>query len=390
MMGMMHVAWMMLTGDRAKYLGVLFGVALSTMLIVHQVTIFTGLMARTWSVVQDLRDSSGVQIIVSDPATEFLNDARPLAETDLQRVRSVEGVEWAVPMSLNPVRVRAPGGRFRTCVVIGLDDATLLGGPRTFVEGSVGDLRTPDAVIIDRLDAARLLAGAGPDGRRRPPGVGDVLEINDHRAVVAAVSANVRPFLSQPIIYTTYSSAQRWSPPARRGLSYVLVRVRAGEDPTEVARRLERATGLAAATTDRFGMQTVGYFIRNTGIPVNFGITVLLGFIVGMAISGQTFYLFVLDNLRHLAALKAMGTGNARLLAMTLGQAALVGVLGFGLGVGAALLLIVPFRGTELEFTIYWQVVALAAGAVGLIVALASLASLVRVFRVEPALVFKA
>ncbi len=386
---MMHIAWLMLTGDRAKYLGVLFGVALSTMLIVHQVTIFTGLMARTWSVVQDLRDSSGVEIIVADPATEFLNDARPLAETDLQRVRSVEGVEWAVPMSLNPVRVRAPEGRFRTCVVIGLDDATLLGGPRAFAEGSIGDLRTPGSVVVDRIDAAKLLAGIGPDGRPRPPGTGDVLEINDHRAVVAAVSANVRPFLSQPIIYTTYSNAQRWSPPSRRGLSYVLVRVSPGEDPLRVAERIERATGLAAATTDQFGMQTVGYFIKNTGIPVNFGITVLLGFIVGTAISGQTFYLFVLDNLRHLAALKAMGTSNARLVAMTLAQSSLVGVLGFGLGVGAALVLIVPFRGTELEFTIYWQVVALAAGAVGLIVVLASLASLVRVFRVEPALVFK-
>ena len=36
------------------------------------------------------------------------------------------------------------------------------------------------------------------------------------------------------------------------------------------------------------------------------GITVALGFIVGAAVVGQTFYIFVLENLRQFGALKAM------------------------------------------------------------------------------------
>jgi len=399
---MNFIALKMLVGDRAKYLGIVFGVTLATMLVVHQVTIFTGLMARTWSVVRDLRDSSGVELIVADPATEFLNDAKPMSETALARVRSVAGVAWAVPMSFNSVRARIGTGgagdgavgdgrrdRFRTCIVVGLDDTTLIGGPARFVEGSLAALRGPDAVIIDRLDSLQLLAVSDGAGGRRAPRVGEVVEINDHRAVVGAISDNTRPFLSQPIVYTTYSNARRWAPTERRGLSYVLVKLKEGAAADAVGASLEAQTGLAVYETNAFGFKTVGYFLRNTGIPVNFGITIILGCVVGIAISGQTFYLFVLDNLKQLAALKAMGATNLQLLGMTGLQAVLVGVVGYGLGVLGALGLILPFKGTELEFTLYWQVLLLAALAITGIVALASVLSLRRVLSLEPAVVFK-
>jgi putative ABC transport system permease protein len=384
------VAYRMLTGDRAKYLGILFGVSLATLLIVHQVTIFTGLMARTWSVVRDLRDSSGVDIIVADAQTEFLNDARPMAETDLQRVRSVSGVQWAVPMSFTPVKARMPGGRFRTCIVVGLDDATLIGGPPNFEKGTLADLRKPDAVAIDALDAQKLLAHINPDGTTRPPTIGDVIEINENKAVVTAVTHNTRPFLSQPIVYTTRSNARLWAPPERRNMAYILVKAAPGTDPKAVMAAVTERTGLAAYSTAGFGFKTVGYFIKNTGIPVNFGITIILGCIVGVAISGQTFYLFVLDNIKQLAALKAMGATNRTLIGMTLFQGAFVGTLGYGLGVGGAWLIVEPFfQGTDLQFDMYWQVFALALIAVTVIVILACFTSLLRVLRLEPAVVFK-
>ncbi|MFM9958959.1 MAG: ABC transporter permease [Phycisphaerales bacterium] len=389
---MIFVAYRMLTGDRAKYLGILLGVSLATLLIVHQITIFTGLMARTWSVVRDLRDSSGVEVIVTDAATEFLNDARPMAETDLQRVRSIEGVAWAVPMSFTPVKARMPGGRFRTCIVVGLDDATLIGGPPVFAEGSAADLRKPDAVALDALDAEKLLASVLPDGSRRAPTVGDVIEINDRKAVVTAITRNTRPFLSQPIVYTTRSNAKNWAPPERRNLAYILVKLAPGAERQAVIDAVEndsRGRLTAYATTD-FGFKTVGYFIKNTGIPVNFGITIILGCIVGIAISGQTFYLFVLDNLKQLAALKAMGASNLTLIRMTLFQGLMVGTLGYGLGVGGAWLLVEPFfKGTDLQFDMYWQIFALALVAITVIVILACLTSLLRVIRLEPAVVFK-
>ena len=81
---------------------------------------------------------------------------------------------------------------------------------------------------------------------------------------------------------------------------------------------------------------TISYYLRRTGIPVNFGITVLLGFIIGGAIAGQTFYLFTLDNLKQFGALKAMGVSNSRIVGMVLIQGLVVGVIGYAIGMGLA------------------------------------------------------
>src|SRR5207244_457614 len=96
--------------------------------------------------------------------------------------------------------------------------------------------------------------------------------------------------------------------------------------------------GLKAMTRDDFMWLTIDYYLKRTGIPINFGITVALGFVVGAAIAGQTFYLFTVENLKQFGALKAMGVSNIRLVGMSLLQAMVVGVMGYGLGVGGAAL----------------------------------------------------
>src|SRR5437763_15993471 len=106
----------------------------------------------------------------------------------------------------------------------------------------------------------------------------------------------------------------------------------------EAATQANRAGGddrrLMALTGSQFFWKTVWYFMGSTGIPINFGITILLGFVVGVAIAGQTFYLFTLENLKQFGSLKAMGLTNGRILGMILLQALVVGVIGYGLGLG--------------------------------------------------------
>jgi putative ABC transport system permease protein len=159
--------------------------------------------------------------------------------------------------------------------------------------------------------------------------------------------------------------------------------------PTELCTRIKEATKLQAYTADDFSWMTVVYFMKYTGIPINFGIAVLLGFLVGTAIAGQTFYNFTLDNLRHFGALKAMGATNTRLLMMILLQALVVGLIGYGLGVGAASLFGTLAGRSELAFRLLWQTLAISGGAVTLICLFASVLSLLKVIRLEPAIVFK-
>jgi putative ABC transport system permease protein len=129
--------------------------------------------------------------------------------------------------------------------------------------------------------------------------------------------------------------------------------------------------------------------MHNTGIPINFGISVLLGFIVGAAIAGQTFYNFTLENLRQFGVLKAMGTSNWTLLRMILLQAVLVGSLGYGLGVGLTAVFGFAMRHTILAFKFPWQLLLFSGAGVSLICVFAAIISILKVIRLEPAIVFK-
>ncbi|SPE52160.1 ABC transporter permease component (fragment) [Verrucomicrobia bacterium] len=170
---MNFIALKMLVGDRAKYLGILMGLTFASLLLTQQSGIFVGLMSRTFGF---LTDTSLPDIWVMDEKVQFVDDVKPLRDTDLDRLRSVEGVEWAVPLYKGLLRARLDNGNFQSCNVLGLDDATLIGGPPIMAKGTLADLRRSDGVIVDEVGAADNLAKVLPGGRRVPLQVGDTLE----------------------------------------------------------------------------------------------------------------------------------------------------------------------------------------------------------------------
>jgi putative ABC transport system permease protein len=383
---MNSVALKMLMGDRAKYVGIIIGLTFASLLITQQAGIFVGLMSRSYSAITDLGQPD---VWVMDPKVQFIDDLKPLQDTQLQRVRGVEGVEWAVPLYKGLLKARLDNGNFQTCIVVGLDDATLIGGPPEMLEGRIEDLRRADGVVVDVFGASDKLARVGPDGKKVPLKVGDVLELNDHRAIVVGLCRVNRTFQSQPVVYTTYSRATTFAPRERRLLSFVLVKAAPGVDVQALCDRIADRTHTKALSQAQFQRMTYEYYLKYTGIPVNFGISVALGFLVGTVIAGQTFYNFTLDNLRHFGALKAMGAGNGMLLRMIVLQAVLVGAIGYGLGVGLASLFGLLTARSELAFKLPWQLLLISAGAVALICVFSALLSIRKVIALEPAIVFK-
>ncbi len=387
---MNFVALRMLMGDRAKYIGIIFGITFAAMLITQQISIFVGLMSRTYGFVSD---TGGPDLWAIDPKMRFIDDPKPLLDTQLLRVRGIEGVDWAVPIYKGLIKARLEDGTIENSAVVGLDDASLIGGPPEMASGTLESLRQADGVLVDEVGANDKLAHieVGPGGKvtKRPLVVGDLLELNDRRAVVVGICRVQRTFQSQPVIYTTYSRATTFAPRERKLLSFICIKAKPGVDRKVLAARIETDTGLAALTGDEFSWRTVVYFMKYTGIPINFGIAVGLGFIVGTAIAGQTFYQFTNDNIRQFGALKAMGATNLRLLGMIFLQALVVGVIGYGLGVGAASSFAIIAKKSELAFLLLWQTLAGTGAAITLICIFASLLSIWKVMRLEPAIVFK-
>jgi putative ABC transport system permease protein len=375
------VALRMLTGDRSKYLGIIFGVAFATLLMAQQTALFCGIMRRTTSQIADVQEAD---VWVMDDKVRYVDEVPGLVDNDLQRVRGVPGVAWAVPLFKGTVRVRLDDGNFRQVILMGIDDASLIGAPREMVLGSVAGLRRPDAVIMDE-------AGYRYNWPGEPLTLGKVFEVNEKRAVIVGICKASPPFATLPVVYTRYSQAVRYAPRERSQMSFVLVKGEDGVPDGELCRRIEGQTGLLALTREEFSWKTIRYFLSSTGIPVNFGITVLLGFVVGVAIAGQTFYLFTVENLKQFGALKAMGVSDGRIVRMILLQAGVVGALGYAAGMGVAAIFFEATKNiTHLRgYYIPWQVMAGTGLAVAVIVTLASLLSVRRVLVLEPAVVFR-
>jgi putative ABC transport system permease protein len=378
---MVWIAIRMLTGDATKFYGLLFGIAFSTLLITQQLTIFVNLIERGASGVYNVPSAD---VWVMDPVSRTTDVNLPMPSTALDRVRSVPGVEWAVPHLRAAASVRTKEGDLEGVSVIGVDDATLIGLPRRMASGSTKVLKRPDAVVIDDVGTTRFFPG-GYDP------VGERLELNDQRAVIMGVADAIPSFTSQVTLYTRYSRALNFVPGTRNRLSFVLVGAAPAVDAKTLATRITEETGLRARTRDEFARDGIDFIIENTGIPLNFGITVMLGFIVGVAIVGLTFSLFIRDNIKQFGALKAIGVNNAKIRRMVAAQAAMVGSIGYGLGVLGTVAFIWSFSSnpTFKGFYIPWQVPLISLAAVTIILTLTGWIALRNVLRTEPAAVFR-
>lgn len=375
---MIRIGLRMLLGDRAKYLSLVFGLSFAVLLITQQGAIFLGLMLQSTGPLQNI---SQPDLWVTDPYFKWVSETRNLNEADLNRVRSTPGVAWAEPFFNTRAACDLGNGDFRFVNIVGIDRTTMVGRPPEVTAGRLEDLRIADAVLVEESALPKL----------GNPKIGDALKLNDRRAVVVGYCRAKFGWDSPAVVYTTYDNAITYVPLGRNKLSFVLVGVKPEADIKTVQASIASLPGLIAMTPDELRLRTVRFIMVETGIGINFGITVFLGVIVGLTVSAAIFYQFTLENLRHFAVIKAMGATNAALSGMVLVQATFVGCVGFGIGVGGAGLFSLSARkpGAELAAYFPWQLILV--GLIGTIVCLAagSMLSLRRVLTLDPAVVFK-
>ena len=378
---MLRYAIIMLTADTVKFLALVAGVTFAALLMTQQAAIYLGFVNRMGSFIDD---TAVADIWVMDPDAAYADDIKRMLPSVLERVRSVPGVAWAMPMYRGFHAMRLPDGRMVSISLTGVDDATLVGAPGRMRVGGPDALRPQDAIVVDQRDVEGQLRVGD-----RPLAVGDEVSIGEVRARIGGVAELSTSFFWFPVVYTTWSRAMAMAPPTRRTLNYVLVRASPGEDHGALSARIGQATGQKALTTQAFRATNEGFINAKTGIAVNFGIAIALGAIVGLAVSAQTFFQFVHDHVRHFAALRAMGASNGLLVRMLLLQAGVVGAIGYGVGAGAAALFGTLAAGTELAFLLDGRLLIAGALATVAIVAVAAVIGVRTVLTTDPALVFR-
>lgn len=394
---MIYVALRMLLGDRAKYVGLIFGITFTSFLVTFAASYFAGFMTRGFALITE---NGRADVWVMDPAVNSAEQTTNMPWWALDRVRSVAGVRSAEPLALGTAEARFANGRFQPFQVIGVDDATLAGVPAIRDGTPLSVLRAPDAVVVDpggtsgKLETPVRASDQWPHGAphldapTRELAPGDELLVNDHRAFVVGRSAGLPRYPPRPLLYTTLGNASRILLPERRRLTFVLATAAPGVAPHELAARIEARTGLRARTAADFKADTVHWFLVNSEDVGDIAAMLTMAMSVGFGVTGVMLYMFTQENLRQYAVISAMGAPPRMLLAMIFAQAGLCGLLGTGLGLGLCGLVGEAAVAAGYPFRMMWYTPLMGCAMVLLVSVVAAALSARPVLRLQPELVF--
>jgi len=324
--GILKIAYKLLVNDKGKFSALLIGITFAVFLMVMMTSMFSGILNRSASTIHNL----GAKVWVMDPAVNTPANSIPMPDYVLDAVRSITGVKYAVPLYSGGALVKLKSGAYQSVTVMGLDDASLYGRPE-LIEGQIEDIYAENAFIVVKDSEFPKLEN---------PQVGTEFELNDHRGVIVGIAKVATGSLfGVPTLYTTYNRALQYIPSARFTTAFILLEPKSSDDLPYIKAQV-KALGYEALGKDEFVDKTSNFYKFKTGVGTNVLIMTVISFIVGLSISGQTFYTFILENLERFGALKAIGAKGRELVYMILFQAAFTALTSYGLGIGLAALVI--------------------------------------------------
>ncbi len=326
MKGILKIAYKLLVNDKGKFAALLVGITFAVFLMIMSTSMFAGILHRSSATVLNV----GAQLWVMDPAVNTPVNSIPLPDYILDAVRSMNGVKYAVPLYSGGALVKLKSGDYQYVTVLGLDDSSLYGRPM-LIEGNIDHIYAENAfVVVKDAEFAKL----------GNPKVGTEFEINDHRGVIVGIAkVTTSGLFGVPTLYTTYKRAISYIPSTRFTAAFILVDPKTADDIPSIKQQV-KALGYLALTKDEFIQRTSTFYKYKTGLGTNVLIMTAISFIVGLSISGQTFYTFILENLEKFGALKAIGAKGKELVLMILFQATFTSLTGYGLGIGLSSILI--------------------------------------------------
>jgi len=374
------IAWRNLFHDKLKLSLALVGIVFSVVLVTLQVGLFIGAMHNCSCII----DRAGCDVWIMKKGTRNLDMADQIPERILFQVIPTPGVAWAEPLIVHFAVWRSDDGRQENIEVVGLRRDTRLDLPWQMAAGERDRILRTGGVIIDQRERMRFGSGG------RLLAMGETPEISGHATRVAGFSTGVGTFTTAPYVFTEYKRALDFARMPQGSAKFVVAGASAGVKPEELARRLrQRLPDMDVLTTAEFSAISRDYWLFKTGMGLGVILASALGFIVGVVIVGQTMYSATIERLQEYGTLKALGMGNLGLSRIIVQQALIAGVLGYGIGsliawhMGCKL----PAFNVPVEVPLWWTA-AMFLVTVGMCI-VASITSVVRVFRLEPAIVFR-
>jgi putative ABC transport system permease protein len=373
---MLRFALRFISYDKAKSIGVVLGIVISTFLVGQQTGIFlflTGAMA-------SLVDNTRTDLWVVDDRTTNVNALGQIDVRSGYQIESLPGVVKAYPLIVAGGSAKFLGGQSSPVQIIGAQPPFFRGGPWRIARGELAYLLDEAAVSVDIFERKNLNNAE----------LGTSFEINGRRAYVALETRGVRGF-GGIYMFTTVSKAREFGRIPSSKVSAFLVEVEPGADPVPVRDAINASIfGIRAWTKKDFSRATVATILSTSGIALSIGTLIIFATIAGMIIIGLTMYSAAVDRLRDYGTLKAIGADNSYIRKLIMTQALLFGLTGYAIAIffiqgfknGIAKSGILFDYSLEIKFGFF---------AITLLIALAGAAfAMRRISKLEPASVFRA
>ncbi|MFI4940765.1 MAG: ABC transporter permease [Burkholderiales bacterium] len=375
--GILRIGFKLLVNDKTKFSALLMGITFAVFLMLQMTALFAGILHRAYSTVTNI----GATIWIMDPAVNTPTASIPMPDYLLDAVRSMDGVKYAVPLFTGSAQLRLNDGVYQSVNVIGLDDTSLFGRPQ-LEQGNIEDIYAENSfVVVNDAEFSKL----------ENPKIGTTFELNDFRGQIVGIAKVAANGLNGiPTLYTTYHRAIEYIPTTRFTISYVLAQAKSDDAIAGIKQQVAKL-GYVAYTKDEFNQRISDFYIYQTGIGTNILIMTIISFVVGLSISGQTFYTFILENIDKFGALKAIGAKGRELVYMILFMASFTALTGYGLGIGLVTLMITLARyrlPNYASMLTFWNL-GMAFGMVVLIAGISSYFGVRKVLKIEPFDIFR-
>jgi putative ABC transport system permease protein len=377
MLGILRIAYKLLVNDKGKFAALLMGLTFSVFLMVQMTSMFAGMMKKASATVTN----TGAKVWVMDPAVTNVSSAIPMPDYVLDAARSIEGVRYAVPLYSGGALVRLKDGTYQPVTVLGLDDTSLFGRP-VLIDGKIEDIYAENGFVVVKDEEYMKLEN---------PKIGTEFELNDNRGVIVGIAkVPASGLFGIPTLYTTFNRAVQYIPSMRYTISFILIEPQSATAIPHIRDEIKRL-GYDVVTEEGLIDRISNWYMFHTGMGTNLVIMTAISFIVGLSISGQTFYTFVLENMERFGALRAVGAKGRELVLMIFFQAGITGLAGYGLGIGlcAGLIALAKLRVPDYASIITYGNLVLALGMVLVISASSGYIAVRKVLKIDPYDIFR-
>jgi putative ABC transport system permease protein len=362
--------------DRVRLAVTLIGILFSIVLVAVQLGLYLG---SSEMITANIARSNADLFITTYGAKSFEDGGVLLSDRERHQALATPGVESVVPLVVSFAEWRKPSGGSSRVVLVGSDADSRGLVPWSLVEGTLDDIKAPDAIAVDRSYLGELGVN----------GIGDSAQAASGRVKIRALTEGIRSFTQSPYAYTTLNRARQLLGVPEDRSTFLLVKLAPGADmakvQTELAGRLESADVL---TKDEFESRSLLQWLFRTGAGLALIGGAILGSLVGTVIVAQTLYSSTKDHIHEFATLRALGSSKSYIHKVILAQAGLSAVIGYVLGMAIALLVLYASRNSSLPLVMTPGLAFWLFALTLFMCSISALSAIVKVTKIDPATVF--